>query len=457
MINTSQEGYNSVAVKQSVLESTYFESLYPASTRAQEIGKILEYVKKGNSAQALGLPGVGRSNLLRLLAYNNAARVEHLGENYKWFHFVYMDLSEIKGRDLAELTKFMLISLSYSLSERKMDTEQKEVNAILKEAVVLHDDLILFQALKKAIDYLSLEKELTIIFLFDRFDSYFPNLTTSFFTNLKVLRNRAKYRFSSVFSLERPLEELLEQQMYADFYEFVVGNSVYLKLSDPESNNFRFQYLERATGKTIDETTKKELFTLTGGHGKLSRIALESVLAEDSIPTDLSSFLLSKSSLKGGLFEIWNALTPKEQKLLLKKDFNDISSDSYIVLSGLIKDNAIQIPILETYLPSLPQPATEKISFFPETNEIKQGEESLTEKLSPSEFKLLRFLIQNNDRVCEKEEIINAVWNDAKTQEGVTDQALDQIVYRLRKKIETDPNNPVHLHTIKGRGYKFSE
>ncbi len=125
---------------------THFESLYPENTHEAEIKAILSYVKKGNSAQVVGLPGVGRSNLLRFLSYNNKARVNHLGENYKWFHFVYMDLSEIKGRNLAELTKFILISLSYSLSERKMTQEQERVSELLKEVVSFPDELILFQA-----------------------------------------------------------------------------------------------------------------------------------------------------------------------------------------------------------------------------------------------------------------------------------------------------------------------
>ncbi len=435
-------------------ETTHFESLYPETARKQEIEKILNFIKKGNSAQVLGLPGVGRSNVLRLLAYNNPLRTLHLGENYKWFHFVYMDLSEIKGRSFYELIKFILISLSYSFLERKMEEEQETVNNILKEAVSFQDELILFQALKRAIDYLSLEKKLTVVFLFDRFDTYFPQINTAFFTDLHVLRNRAKYRFSCVFSLERPLEELLEPEIYADFYEFVVGNQVFLPLCDAETNAFRFTYLEKTSGKKASPDTHKEILKLTGGHGKLSRIALETVLAQDSKHGDLETFLLSKAAIQGSLTEIWNALVPTEQRILLKSP-KDTPQDSFLHYSYLVQNGEIQIPLFEKNLSHFPNPATEKITFDTNTQEIKAGEESLTDVLSPSEFKLLRFLIQNTDRVCTKEEIIASVWSDEKTREGVTDQALDQIIYRVRRKIEEDPNSPTHLTTIKGRGYRF--
>lgn len=437
-------------------EPTHFESIYPPTARNGEIDKILSFIRKGNSAQVVGLPGVGRSNILRLLAYNNALRVKHLGENYKWFHFVYMDLSEIKGKTFHELVKFVLISLSYSFSERKMIDEQKTVSAILKEAVVGQDELILFQALKKAIDYLSIEKELTVVLLFDRFDTYFPNLTPSFFTDIRVLRNRAKYRFSCVFSLERPLEELLEPGMFAEFSEFIAGNQVWPSLSDPETNSFRFSYLEKTSGRKTTDEIKKQILSLTGGHGKLSRIGLEAILAEDAPPKNLSEFLLSKKAINGALLEIWNSLSPSEQKTVLKAP-KDLPADSYPVLTGLVKSGEIQIPLFQNSLKDFPKPENDKITFDENTQEIKLGQESLTDVLSPSEFKLLRFLILNRDRVCGKEEIISSVWSDAKSREGVTDQALDQIVYRVRRKIEEDPNNPIHLQTIKGRGYRFIE
>ena len=51
--------------------------------------------------------------------------------------------------------------------------------------------------------------------------------------------------------------------------------------------------------------------------------------------------------------------------------------------------------------------------------------------------------------------MVNAVWGDLASTQGVTDQALDQLIFRLRKKIENNPNQPRHLLTIKGRGFKI--
>ena len=439
------------------MEPAHFEALYPEDTRSEEIKKILEFVKSGRAIQIVGLPGTGRSNLLGLLSYNKQVRLKHLGENNKWFHFVYMDFSEVRKRPAYDVIKFILISTAYSLSERERKAEYETVNKFLKEAINFQDEMILFQALKKTIDYLAIEKELTIVFLFDRFEQYIPNISEEFFLNLKILRNRAKYRFSCIFSLNRPLEDVVEPFIFTEFNEFLEGNIVYLRVYDPIGIEFRFSYLEKVTGKKADAQTKKELIALTGGHGKISRLAYESVLSEDGKISDLKYFLLQRSVINKSLSQIWDYLSPAEQNFLRVKAKTEKENKDYKYLEniGLLKNGKIAIPLFEEYIKTAPVEKTENIRFDAEKNEILKGAEQITERLSPSEFRLLRFMLLNPDKICEKDEIIQAVWKDSKTQEGVTDQALDQIIYRLRKKIEDDPNNPTHLITIKGRGFKF--
>lgn len=454
------------------MEPSHFESLYPENSRFEEIEKILNFVKEGNSCELIGLPGAGKSNVLGFLSYNKNIKAKHLGENAKWFHFVLLNFSEIRKRPLADAYKFIFLGLIESLNGRKMKEEYEKVNSIFKEAVNLSDELVLFQGLKKAIDFLCIEEELTTVFLMDRFEEYAQMTDSSFFANLRTLRNRAKYRFSVIFSLPRPLDNLIEPSIFADLHEFLAGHEVYLKLMDKDGLDFRISYLEKVSGKKIDGKIKNQILNLTGGHGKLTRLCLESTLATDfrlqQVTVDgrqlakIEDFLLEQKNIQGALFEIWNFLLTEEKKRI-KNPFDKTQgkhelriTNDFLEKVGLIKDGKIQIPLFETYISAIKQSSNEAISYNPSNNEITKGEVAISDQLSSSEFNLLRFLIENSGRICEKEEIINAVWKDSKTQEGVTDQALDQIVYRLRKKIEEDPNNPAHIQTIKGRGLKFS-
>src|SRR3989344_7358038 len=124
------------------MEPTHFESLYPADSRFGEIEKILSFIKSGNSVQVISLIGVGRSNVLRILAYNHAARELHLGQNQKWFHFVMMNFAEIKKRPLADSTKYIFIEILESLSQRKMDEEYKYAKSLFDESLKSEDELV---------------------------------------------------------------------------------------------------------------------------------------------------------------------------------------------------------------------------------------------------------------------------------------------------------------------------
>lgn len=437
------------------MEPVHFESLYPAKTRFSEIKKIIEILRSGRAVQVAGVPGVGKGNILRLLSYNHAVRKLHLGKDEARFHFIYMDFSEVRSRPLFDIMKFIFISLSYSLGERKFETEQEKVNEFLREALEFDDELIMFQGLKKSVDFLVAERGLRLVFLFDRFEEYIPNIDGNFFVNLRILRNRAKYSFQTVFAVRRPIEDILDPALLSDFYEFIVGNTIYLPIKDAEGLAFRFKHLEEITGKKAPDSVKHEIERLTGGHGQLTKLSYEVVLAADSKPgKNIEQMLLDTAQIKTVLLSIWQVLAPSEQDDLLKNEKNE-----FLEKINLCENGKITIPLFAKFLSTVSASSVEspKITFNPERNDILENGISIAGKLTPYEFRLLRFLISNKDRVCEKDEIIENVWKDTKTREGVTDQALDQIIYRLRKKIESDPNNPKFVQTIKGRGYKFNE
>jgi DNA-binding winged helix-turn-helix (wHTH) protein len=441
-----------------------FDFLYPDTARFAEIEKLLNFIKEGNSCQVVGIPGTGRSNILGLLTYNRNVRIKHLGDDQKNFHFVLLNFSEIRKRNLLVTLKFIFLGILDSLKERGMEKDYAVLNKVFKDSLKGQDELVFFQGLKKTIDYLAIEKNLHLILLFDRFEEYIPVLTGEFFADLRVLRNRAKYHFSVVFSLSRPLEDLLEPLLFSDFYEFVAGRIVYLPLYDKTGVDFRISYLKKITGKQIAKQTLDKIFESTGGHGNLARLCCEAILAnaKETYRDNLEEFFLKQKFIRSALFGMWNSLTPSEQ-VFLNSNLNgiltkDIKEYPYLENIDLVKNGKIQIPLLTEYLKEkgIKPKENERIIYNESTNEILKGDKTLSDNLTSSEFKLLSFFLANKDAILDRDEIINAVWKENKTTEGVTNQALDQLIFRLRKKIEEDPNNPIHLQTVKGRGFKFA-
>ena len=72
--------------------------------------------------------------------------------------------------------------------------------------------------------------------------------------------------------------------------------------------------------------------------------------------------------------------------------------------------------------------------------------------LSTLEFRLLYYLASRPNRVFTRDQLLDAVWG---TDRFVTPRSVDVYVRRLREKIEGDPENPVHLKTVRGAGYLF--
>jgi DNA-binding winged helix-turn-helix (wHTH) protein len=436
------------------MEPKHFESLYPAESRFSEVEKIMGFIKNGNSCQLISFPGTGRANILNLLAYNRDVRIKHLGENQKYTHFVYMDFSEVKNRSLLDVYKFIFLSLTDSLLDRGFKEEHDKLHEIFKEHAQFNDDLVFFQGIKEAMNYLALEKKLTVVFLFDKFERYLPNLTDEFFAGLRILRNKAKYRFSAIFSLDRPLEDSLDPLQFAQFYEFLAGNDVFVNLYDVPGIDFRRLYFEKRFNKKLSDTVFKNIVELTAGHARLTRIALETVFNEKGSIKDkdeLEKLLFEQRNLINALFLIWNYLSPMEKKILGKE------KDDFLEKIGLTKSEKISIPLLDKYVREMAVFQTVKIELDENTGAIKKGQMILSDKLTSSEYKLLKYLLQNQGKIIEREEIIKNVWKDTASVAGVTDQAMDQLILRLRKKIEENPNNPTFLITVKGRGFKFSE
>ncbi|RPI28352.1 MAG: FHA domain-containing protein [Chloroflexota bacterium] len=73
--------------------------------------------------------------------------------------------------------------------------------------------------------------------------------------------------------------------------------------------------------------------------------------------------------------------------------------------------------------------------------------------LSPKEFSLIAYLFEHRGKVCPKDDIGRAVWSEY--QEGIFDYQIENLVRRLRTKIETDPAAPQLLLTVRGLGYKL--
>ncbi|MBP3943308.1 response regulator transcription factor [Sphingobacteriaceae bacterium WQ 2009] len=73
-------------------------------------------------------------------------------------------------------------------------------------------------------------------------------------------------------------------------------------------------------------------------------------------------------------------------------------------------------------------------------------------ELTILENRILLHFLQNIGREITREELMEVVWGYSS---NVNTRTLDMHVVRLRKKIESNPDKPYFLQTVRGLGYKF--
>jgi len=75
-------------------------------------------------------------------------------------------------------------------------------------------------------------------------------------------------------------------------------------------------------------------------------------------------------------------------------------------------------------------------------------------ELSKKETMLLKLLIENKGDVVSREKILQLVWG---YNVYPTTRTIDNFILNFRKYFEEDSRNPVHFHSVRGAGYKYTD
>ncbi|MHB1461568.1 MAG: response regulator [Armatimonadota bacterium] len=91
-----------------------------------------------------------------------------------------------------------------------------------------------------------------------------------------------------------------------------------------------------------------------------------------------------------------------------------------------------------------------ELSVDPQRHEVIMAGRKL--ELTPREFELLKFLMENPGLVFDRHTLLDRVWG---ADSYVDERTVDVHIRWLREKIELDPSKPQYLLTVRGIGYKF--
>ncbi|MHB0856841.1 MAG: response regulator transcription factor [Anaerolineae bacterium] len=95
------------------------------------------------------------------------------------------------------------------------------------------------------------------------------------------------------------------------------------------------------------------------------------------------------------------------------------------------------------------------ISVDLERHQVTLGDQSLD--LTPHEFKLLVYLMENAHRVVTPRELVREVRQYESDNQYESRQIIKWYIHRLRQKLEPDPSNPRYILNVRGVGYSLGE
>lgn len=129
----------------------------------------------------------------------------------------------------------------------------------------------------------------------------------------------------------------------------------------------------------------------------------------------------------------------------------DSGSDDYMTKPfGVLELCARVRTLLRRVQPIKKSLKTPTLSIDKSTHTIKQNREVID--LTHKEYQLLLYLIENQNRVVERDELLNTIWGYDFVGES---RALDVHIRSLRKKLNDDGEK--YIKTIRSVGYRFIE
>ena len=96
-----------------------------------------------------------------------------------------------------------------------------------------------------------------------------------------------------------------------------------------------------------------------------------------------------------------------------------------------------------------------KLRIDKQAKRIWVGKDELSPPLSPPQFRFLEILFINHHRIVSRDEIVEYVWPDSEGS-GVSEQAIDALVRRLRERLGELDSETAFVKTVRGYGFRLS-
>lgn len=441
---------------------------YALTYRADEACRVMEWIKAGQSGCILGLRGAGKSNFLRFLLLEEVRR-RYLGKSYADTLFILVNMLSLTERTEWAVYELILDRLMGQVHLGGVGRQAVEELTSLHREVTRHrDPLIARRAVERCVSVLCEPSARHLVLFLDEFDAVFRELSPSLFRCLRAIRDDHKDQVSYITVTFGELPKLRDDAPEVEhFCRLVDRNVCYLGPYGKEDARQMIRYLASRRSVIVSEEDVARLFELSGGHAGLLKATLSLIWDRyrPGITTEIAKSLVDEPVIEAECHKIWKSLTENEQMALcaLAREMPvDPDTFNHLKRRGLARQRDHKRTLFSSAFAGFvrlngPPPVAGTI--VSRSPRIVQIDGQMIEELSELEFEVLCYLYEHRGCVCTKQDLIEAIYRQQYDQadRSINDARLQQVVARLRAKIEPDSGHPIYILTVRREGYRFTD
>jgi DNA-binding winged helix-turn-helix (wHTH) protein len=442
------------------------------SYRPDDVKRLIENSALGNCTAVVGLSNFGKSTLLRGLS--SPAYVQ----SYKALSgrdplFVYVDCNR-----MLELTVqgFYEVILRAILEDLPTEVEgvRGKITSLYHRIVEPESTFGVPLAFSDAIVELMSDTAYDVILLLDEFDDVLRGLEPRLFLNMRALKDRYSERLIYVVATIQRLTSIRESDHIAEFAELFGANEMFMLPMAAEQTIQLASDIFTEAHDHLDDHERDYILQMAGGHPGLTQAVAQTLLKlESGAPTAFQQQALSmvEQSLENDrlvrneVTKLWSQISEQEREALIAivgqgPDAVPLEMRRQLLQRGLLVDldsARLFARLFTRYVQRqglARQGMPSGIYLDPDAGEVwVNGMRAQT--LTDLEYRLLLLMYGRMDKICDKYQIVEAVWGQEYIDE-VDDARIEKLVSRLRAKLEPDPAEPRFLITVRGRGYKLT-
>jgi DNA-binding response OmpR family regulator len=443
--------------------------------RAAEIRILAGWIRAGVSGAVVGLPGVGRSNLLGFLCHRPEALRPYIDPQSLTVALVPVDLGDLPSNHLADLYRLILRAF-YEMRAQLSPAAQLVVTPIYQENRTSTDAFLAQSAVRELLLHFQ-NSGSRVVLVIDRFDALCRLLTPDMVQALGALRDAFRDTLTYIVGVRHSLVYLEDLELAADIKRLLTTDVCYLRPPQEPDARAMIKHLTRISPTPPSEPAIQTMLTLTGGYPALLRALCRWWLLTPEPPPmeQWLSSLLTLPTLQQPLQNIWAGLTQEEQQVLTDLVRDTVTGQASparfqqrvsVVLAELANKGICRQQgagwilfgtLFAAYVAQVGGMSRGRIWFEPTTQMLYHGQQVLA-TLTPKEAQVLQFLVKQPGVRHSYTDLIVQVWSDEENYHGVSNDALFQVIKGLRRKIEPDPAQPVYVVNWRGRpegGYVF--